>query len=149
MSKKSELKPLAAALGTVLATSAFTIPTTSAEENPFQITELASGYMVAEKEGKCGEGKCGGMKMKEGKCGMKMMMKKMDADEDGAISKEEFMQHHEKKFAKKDKNADGKLTEDEMKMMKEGKCGGMKMKEGKCGEGKCGEKMKSEDKTDS
>ncbi len=142
MSKKSELKPLAAALGAVLATSAFTIPTASADENPFQITELTSGYMVAEKEGKCG-----GMKM-EGKCGMKMMMKKMDADEDGAISKEEFMQHHEKKFAKKDKNADGKLTEDEMKMMKEGKCGGMKMEEGKCGEGKCGEKMKSEDKTD-
>jgi uncharacterized low-complexity protein len=147
MSKKFELKPLTAAIGAILATSAFAIPTASADENPFQITELTSGYMVAEKEGKCGEGKCGGMKMKEGKCGMKMMMKKMDADEDGAISKEEFMQHHEKKFDKKDKNEDGKLTEDEMKMMKEGKCG-MKMKEGKCGEGKCGG-MKSEDKTDS
>lgn len=73
MSKKSELKPLAAALGAVLATSAFTIPTASAEENPFTITELSSGYMVADnhKEGKCGEGKCGGMKM---------MMGKMDAD---------------------------------------------------------------------
>ncbi len=134
MSKKSELKPLAAALGAVLATSAFTIPTASAEENPFTMTELSSGYMAAGKEGKCGEGKCGGMKM-------------MDADEDGAVSKEEFMQHHEEKFTKKDKNADGKLTDDEMKMMHEGKCGGMKMKEGKCGEGKCGG-MKSEDKTD-
>ena len=143
MSKKSELKPLATALGTVLATSTFAFSAVSADENPFQITELTSGYMVAEKEGKCGEGKCGGMKMKEGKCGMKMMMKKMDADKDGAISKEEFMQHHEKKFTKKDKNADGKLTEDEMKMMKEGKCGGMKMKEGKCGE-----KMKSKNKTE-
>lgn len=129
MSKKSELKPLATALGTVLAASTFTISIASADVNPFQITELTSGYMVAEKEGKCGEGKCGGMKMKEGKCGMKMMMKKMDTDEDGAISKNEFMQHHEKKFTKKDKNADGKLTEDEMKM-----------KEGKCGEGKCGGK---------
>jgi uncharacterized low-complexity protein len=124
MSKKFELKPLTAALGTILAASAFTIPTASADENPFNMSELSSGYMVADKEGKCGEGKCGGM-----------MMKKMDADEDGAVSKEEFMQHHEKKFTKKDKNEDGKLTEDEMKMMKEGKCGGMK--------------MKSEDKTDS
>jgi uncharacterized low-complexity protein len=138
MPKISELKPLAAALGTVLATSAFTIPTVSADENPFQITELTSGYMVAEKEGKCGEGKCGGMK-KEHKCGMKMMMQKMDTNEDGAISKDEFMQHHEKKFAKKDKNSDGKLTQDEMKMMKEGKCG----------EGKCGKKMKSKDEDDS
>lgn len=130
MSKKSELKPLAAAVGAVLATSVFTIPAANAEENPFTITELSSGYMVAGKEGKCG-------------------MKMMDANEDGAVSKKEFMQHHEDKFTKKDKNADGKLTQDEMKMMTEGKCGGMKMKEGKCGEGKCGEKMKSEDKTDS
>jgi uncharacterized low-complexity protein len=134
MSKNSELKPLAAALGTILVASSFTIPTASADDNPFQITELTSGYMVAEKEGKCGEGKCG----------MEMMMKKMDADKDGTISKDEFMQHHEKKFDKKDKNSDGKLTEDEMKMMKEGKCGGMKMKEGKCGE-----KMKGEHKSDS
>jgi uncharacterized low-complexity protein len=129
MSKKSEFKPLAAALGAVLASSIFTIPTASADENPFQMSELSSGYMVAGNEGKCGEGKCGGMKMKEGMCGIKMM----DADEDNAVSKEEFMQHHEKKFIEKDKNADGQLTDDEM-MMKEGKCGGMK--------------MKSEDKTD-
>jgi uncharacterized low-complexity protein len=121
MSKKSELKPLVAAISAVLASSAFTIPTASADENPFTMTELSSGYMVAGKEGTCGEGKCGGMKM-------------MDTDKDGAVSKEEFMKHHEEKFNKKDKNADGKLTDDEMKMMHEGKCGGMKMKEGKCGE---------------
>ena len=137
MSNKSQLKPLTAAVGTMLATSAFTLPTANAGENPFQMTELSSGYIVADshKEGKCGE-----MKM-EGKHGM--MMKMMDTDEDGAVSKEEFIKHHEEKFTKKDKNADGKLTQDEMKMMK------CKMHEGKCGEGKCGEKMKSEDKTDS
>ncbi len=128
MSKKSELKPLAAAVGAVLVASAFTIPTVSAEENPFQMTELSSGYMLAGKEGKCGEGKCG--------------MKMMDANEDGSISKEEFMQHHEKKFTEKDKNKDGQLTADEMKMMK------MKKGEGMCGEGKCGGKKPSEDKTD-
>ncbi len=136
MSKKSQLKPLAAAVSAVLASGVFIIPTVSAEESPFQITELFSGYMLAGKEGKCGEGKCG-MKM-EGKCGMKMM----DTNEDGDISKEEFMQHHEKKFTEKDKNEDGKLTADEMKMMK------MKKGEGMCGEGKCGRKKPSEDKTD-
>ena len=55
MSKKFELKPLTAALGTILAASVFTIPAASADENPFSMSELSSGYMVAEKEGKCGE----------------------------------------------------------------------------------------------
>jgi len=85
-------------------------------ENPFDITELASGYSLASaedesdgartkpserkgveskfrdakaSEGKCGEGKCGAAKASEGKCG-------------------------------------------------EGKCGAAKASEGKCGEGKCG-----------
>ena len=49
-----------------------------AEANPFAMTELGSGYMVAANaEGKCGEGKCGGAekdraekdKAGEGKCG--------------------------------------------------------------------------------
>lgn len=44
--------------------------------NPFALNALSQGYMVAAadkaKEGKCGEGKCGGAsnaKTKEGKCG--------------------------------------------------------------------------------
>jgi len=49
-----------------------------ADANPFAVTELGSGYMVAANaEGKCGEGKCGGAekertkeeKAGEGKCG--------------------------------------------------------------------------------
>lgn len=66
MSKKNELKPLAIMVGAALATSAFTMTAANAEENPFEITTLSSGYMVADnhEEGKCGEGKCG-----EGKCG--------------------------------------------------------------------------------
>ena len=59
MSKKTELKPLAAAVGVALAASVFTIPAANAEENPFEITTLSSGYMVAGSEGSCGEGKCG------------------------------------------------------------------------------------------
>jgi uncharacterized low-complexity protein len=121
MSQKNTLKPLAIAAGAALATSLAATTPASAAENPFAMSELSSGYMVAEmaegkcggakatgetktmEEGKCGEGKCGGTKaageaktMKEGKCG-------------------------------------------------EGKCGGAMateeaktMKEGKCGEGKCG-----------
>ncbi len=73
MSKKTELKPLAAAVGAALAASAFAIPAANAEQNPFEITTLSSGYMVADShEGKCGEAKCGADKAKaahEGKCG--------------------------------------------------------------------------------
>ncbi|MEA3411450.1 MAG: hypothetical protein U9R74_07910 [Pseudomonadota bacterium] len=70
MSKKSAIKPLVAAVGAAMATSLISIPTASADANPFAMTELSSGYMVAGAEGKCGEGKCGGDKAKkEGKCG--------------------------------------------------------------------------------
>lgn len=94
MKTKSELKPLVMAVSAALATGAFAISTANADENPFQMTELSSGYMVADshggaeegaveedksEEGKCGEGKCGGEeadadasgedKSEEGKCG--------------------------------------------------------------------------------
>ena len=64
MSKKTELKPLAAAVGAALATGAFAIPAASAQENPFEITTFSSGYMIA---GSHGEGKCGEEKSGEGK----------------------------------------------------------------------------------
>jgi uncharacterized low-complexity protein len=70
MNKKITLKPLAAALGTIMATSLVSLPAANADENPFAMTKLSSGYMmVAGTEGKCGEGKCGGEKKSEGKCG--------------------------------------------------------------------------------
>ena len=130
MIKKPEIKPIAAAIGTVFVTSALYAVPASADENPFQMTELSSGYMVAEEHK--GKRSC---KIKK--------MKKMDTDGDGAVSKDEFMAHAEKKFAKKDKNGDGVISAEEMKQMKkhkEGKCGEGKCGEGKCGEGKCGEK---------
>jgi uncharacterized low-complexity protein len=115
MSKISTLKPLAVAMGAAFVTSLATSPVANAAENPFAMSELSSGYMVADShmEGKCGEGKCGGDKAKkEGKCGEG----KCGADKDRGCS-------------------------EEAKAAKEGKCGGDKaksMKEGKCGEGKCG-----------
>jgi len=71
MSNKTVMKPLAIALGATFITSLAGTTIANATENPFSMTELSSGYMVAEKaEGKCGEGKCGEGKMqKEGKCG--------------------------------------------------------------------------------
>ena len=77
MSQKSTKKPLAIALGAAFITSLAAAPAANAAENPFAMSELSSGYMVAEMaEGKCGEGKmdkegkCGEGKMdKEGKCG--------------------------------------------------------------------------------
>jgi uncharacterized low-complexity protein len=75
MSKKFQLKPIAAAVGAALTASVIAMPTANADANPFDLTELSSGYMVAEmEEGKCGEGKCGegkagAEKMEEGKCG--------------------------------------------------------------------------------
>ena len=110
MSQKSTKKPLAIALGAAFVTSLAAAPVANAAENPFAMSELSSGYMVADShmEGKCGEGK---MK-KEGKCG-------------------------EGKMKKEGKCGEGKCGEG--KMDKEGKCGEGKMdKEGKCGEGKCG-----------
>ena len=47
--------------------------------------------------------------------GGKGKMEMMDTDGNGSISKDEFMNHKEQRFNEKDTNADGVLTEDEMK----------------------------------
>ena len=55
MSNKSVIKPLAIALGATFVTSLTGTTIANAAENPFSMTELSSGYMVADsKEGKCG-----------------------------------------------------------------------------------------------
>ena len=107
-----KIKPLTAAVGAAFMVSVALSPMASAASNPFQLSELSSGYEVASKdaEGKCGEGKCGEGKAKakaEGKCG------EGKCGENKAKAKAEA----------------------------EGKCGEGKAKaEGKCGEGKCGGK---------
>jgi uncharacterized low-complexity protein len=112
MSNTTVIKPLAIALGATFVTSLAGTTIANAAENPFSMTELPSGYMVADKaEGKCGEGKCG-----EGKCGSGEQKAKEGKCGEGKMEKE------------------GKCGE--------GKCGSgeQKAKEGKCGEGKCGGK---------
>lgn len=54
-------------------------------------------------------------------------MKKMDANSDGAVSKEEFTKSKEEWFAKLDADKDGKLNEKEFEAKKDGhSCGGDK-----------------------
>jgi uncharacterized low-complexity protein len=110
--KNTLLKPIAAAIGVAFVSSvAFSSASFANEnsgDNPFAMTDLSSGYMLAGdeghegEEGKCGEGKCGEDKGKEGKCG-------------------------------EGKCGEGKCGEDKGK---EGKCGEGKCGEGKCGEDK-------------
>jgi len=135
MSNKSTLKPLSIALGTVVTISLANVSIASATGNPFSMEPLSGGYMMLA-EGKCGEGKCGGSKGKgmEGSCGMS----RMDANGDGNITHEEFMQGHEEMFKHIDTNNDGVIDASEreahMKTMRgkmqgkgaEGKCGGSK-----------------------
>ena len=117
----SHLKLFSLSLGSIIfvSTLLFT-PVHAAEENPFHMTDLSSGYMVADGHKK------GHVKYHK--------MKKMDTDGDGTISKDEFMAHAEKKFSKKDANGDGVLSADEMKKgcgCKDGKCKYHKGKHGK------------------
>ena len=90
MSQKFNLKPLAIAAGTALVTSLASTTVANAAENPFVMSELSGGYMVAEMaEGKCGEGKCGAEKKmdKEGKCGEGKCGAEKKMDKEGSVVK--------------------------------------------------------------
>ena len=81
--KNTVKKSLSVAMGATLVAAMSASPAANADESPFGMQSLKSGYtLVAEnedhdegkaKEAKCGEGKCGEGKMnkmkKEGKCG--------------------------------------------------------------------------------
>jgi len=77
MVDKKKISPLSTALGASFTISLTVSPVVHATDNPFEVTSLGSGYMVADShEGKCGdkkdsEGKCGDKKDSEGKCGDK------------------------------------------------------------------------------
>lgn len=118
MSKRSaNLTPIAAAVGISLAAGAAWSNLAQADQNPFMVVELPSGYMVsAAAEGRCGEAKCGGKKELEGK------------GKHGVAKGSEGRCGEAKCGGKKE--SEGKCGE--------GKCGSDKDAEGKCGEGKCG-----------
>ena len=75
MNKKVVIKPIVVAIGATVLGSLAQMPVASAEQNPFAMKSLESGYTVAfssrkheEAEGKCGEKKADG-KAAEGSCG--------------------------------------------------------------------------------
>jgi uncharacterized low-complexity protein len=67
-------KPVAAAVGVAFVSSLAVSTTAVADDNPFAMADLDSGYLLADnhegEEGKCDEGKCG-EKGEEGACGEK------------------------------------------------------------------------------
>ncbi len=68
------VKPVTAAVGVAFVASLAASTTAVADDNPFSTAELDAGYQLAgekDKEGSCGEGKCGGDKGEEGSCGEK------------------------------------------------------------------------------
>ncbi len=72
MRKNIPVKPLVALIGSALAASLVSMPAANADENPFSMTQLSSGYMIADAEGNSGEkkeaeGNCGENKVKEEK----------------------------------------------------------------------------------
>ena len=75
MANKSKfVTPVTAAVGMAFVSSLAASSTVVADENPFSTADLDAGYQLAGekgKEGKCGEGKCGSDKGKEGSCGEK------------------------------------------------------------------------------
>jgi len=109
MSKTTTMKPLAIAIGTAFVTTLGAASAAGAADNPFAMSELPGGYMVA--GNMPAEGKCGGAKKtEEGKCGEGM---KKGMDEGNKEGMDEG-----KKTGMEGKCGEGK-------QMKEGKCGGM------------------------
>lgn len=65
---------IVAAVGSTLAVTAILSTGVRAADNPFGLQPLRSGYQLAEadtkqKDGKCGEAKCGADKKKDAACG--------------------------------------------------------------------------------
>jgi uncharacterized low-complexity protein len=112
MSVKHNSKPLALLLGTTMTATLAGMGAADASENPFSMTSLPGGYLQVT-EGKCGEGKCG--------------MRQMDADGDGKVTRDEFMQGHEVMFTVIDANGDGVIDAAERAAHRAGKSGGCKM----------------------
>ncbi|MBU0654888.1 MAG: EF-hand domain-containing protein [Gammaproteobacteria bacterium] len=140
-------KTLKLALGTTFAAGIALGAAQAIADNPFASDALSSGYMQLAENDKAGEMKCGanmdgkcgaGMKRSaEGTCGGDMKCP-ADTNEDGMVTKEEFMTHHEKMFDEADTDKDGSLNADERKVMHknmEGKCGAAKTDDAKPADG--------------
>jgi len=86
MSKKHTIKPVSLAVGAAFIAGMATAPVVQADVNPFSVTALSSGYMVAEKGA---EGNCGAKKtVQEAECGANKAKQVQEAD-CGANKKEQ------------------------------------------------------------
>jgi uncharacterized low-complexity protein len=92
--------PAAAAACMVFATSLAGMAIADPSASPFAMTSADSERLLMA-EGKCGEGKCG--------------MRRMDANGDGKVTKEEFMQGHDAMFDAMDTNGDGVIDAEEQR----------------------------------
>lgn len=115
MNKKPQTSPVSLAIGAAFAAGLAASPVVHADVNPFAVTALSSGYMVA--SSKNSEGQCGASKsMNEAKCGAEKASQKVAKEGECGASKR----------------------------VNEGECGAKKaaqpkpIKEAKCGEAKCG-----------
>lgn len=84
MSKRSHIKPVVAALGVAFAGTITALPAQAAD-NPFAQNRPMTGLVAASGlsvlEGKCGEGKCGSLRVR----------KMIDTDSDGTITRQEYV----------------------------------------------------------
>jgi uncharacterized low-complexity protein len=102
--KKQVIKPVAAAVGVAFVSSLAISTAASAGDNPFGMSDLDSGYMLASSHKEGEEGSCGENKGEEGNCGE-------NKGEEGNCGE----------------------NKDEDDKGEEGKCGEGKCGEGKCG----------------
>ncbi len=93
MSSKSITRPVAMTACAVFAVSLARVVVADPAANPFAMTPLSGARLM----------------LAEGKCGMK----RMDANGDGKVTKDEFMQGHEAMFDSMDANGDGVIDVDE------------------------------------
>ncbi len=110
MNNKAIIKPLSLTVGAAFTAGMLSVPAVHADINPFAVTTLSSGYMLAEKgtEGQCGANKG----ISEAECGANKAAKKVNEGECGAGEKAK----------------EGECGANKAKPVQEAKCG-----EAKCG----------------
>lgn len=98
---KYKPNPIASVLGVTLAATLAAAPIAQADQNPFGVSEMSDGYMLADTEGQCGEGKCGDD-----------MKKATDKEKEGKHDDMEKDKEGKCGDMKKDKDKEGKCGED-------------------------------------